>query len=136
MNPIQISIGVILIVVLLGGIWGLTRTIPLATTTTTVKTITECEIDDDCIPAEPLVGVRYLCENNVCKTKPFGNPVSCQIDSDCVPATCCHPTTCVNKDYRPDCKGMFCTMECAPNTMDCGQGKCVCADNTCQTEMI
>ena len=175
MNPIQISIGIILIIVLLGGLWGLTRTIK------------ECETDEDCIPAEPLLGTTYYCENGVCKTKPFGNPaseycvqqggeieirtnpdgsqygeclfsdgseceewpyyrgecqpgtnfpfeLSCQTDEDCIPATCCHPSTCVNKTYQPDCKGIFCSMVCAPNTMDCGQGRCVCVENTCQVE--
>jgi len=124
MNPIQISIGIILIVVLLGGLWGLTRTMK------------ECETDEECIPAEPLVGVIYSCENGVCITKPFGNPVSCQTDADCVPATCCHPTTCVNKDYQPDCKDIACTLDCRPDTMDCGQGECVCVENTCQVEWL
>jgi len=209
MNPIQISVGIILIIVLLGGLWGLTRTIK------------ECETDDDCIPSNPLVGVTYFCENGVCKTKPFGNPADmfceeqggiieirtdprpengqysvcvlpnqtecdawayyhggcdtcvtyclkqphimcvgywnitgeypncycevicassdkdfCTLNSDCVPSTCCHPDKCVNKNYQPDCKGIFCTMECRPNTMDCDQGKCVCIDNTCQVEWL
>jgi len=124
MNHIQILIGIILILALLGGLWGLTMTMK------------ECETDEECIPAEPLVGVRYLCENGVCITKPFGNPVSCQTDADCVSATCCHPEACINKDYQPDCKDIDCTMECRPNTMDCGQGKCVCLDNTCQVEWL
>ncbi len=64
MNPIHISVGIILIVVILGGLWGLTRTIK------------ECETDGNCIPTDPLVGVIYYCENGVCKTKPFGNPAS------------------------------------------------------------
>lgn len=124
MNPNQITVGIILIIVLLGGLWVLTGTIK------------ECETDEDCIPAEPLVGARYVCENGICKTKPFGNPVFCNIDDDCVPATCCHPDACVNKNYQPDCGGIACTMECRPNTMDCGQGRCVCIDNTCQVEWL
>ncbi len=124
MNPIQISIGIILIAVLLGGIWSLTRGIK------------ECETDEDCVPAQPLLGARYLCENGVCKTKPFGNPVYCESDEDCTDATCCHPTACVNKEYRPDCKAVSCTAECEPNTMDCGQGRCICLDNTCQVEWL
>ena len=137
MNSIHISVGIILIVVLLGGLYGLTRTIPPVTiTTTTVTTIKECETNEDCIPENPLVGVIYYCENGVCKIKPLGNPVFCQTDDDCVPATCCHPEACINKDYQPDCKGIVCTMECRPNTMDCGQGRCVCLDNTCQVEWL
>ena len=124
MNPIHISVGIILIIALLGGLWGLT---------TTMK---ECETDEDCIPAEPLMGARYVCENGVCETKPFGNPVYCERDEDCDKATCCHPDSCINKDYQPDCEGIACTMECAPNTMDCGQGGCVCTDNTCQVEWL
>lgn len=56
----------------------------------------------------------------------------CQADEDCVPATCCHPDDCVNLANRPDCEGIMCTMECAPNTMDCGQGYCACVDNECR----
>ena len=124
MNPFQIIVGIILIIVLLGGLWRLTRTIK------------ECEVDEDCIPENPLIGVIYFCENGVCKTKPLGNPVYCQTDNDCVPATCCHPDACINKNYQPDCKGIVCTMDCRPGTMDCGQGKCVCVDNTCQVEWL
>lgn len=66
----------------------------------------------------------------------FQYKLSCQTNTDCVPATCCHPDACVNKNYQPDCKGIFCTMECRPNTMDCDQGKCVCVENTCQVELL
>ncbi|MDI6825905.1 MAG: DUF333 domain-containing protein [Candidatus Aenigmarchaeota archaeon] len=38
--------------------------------------IQECEKDEDCIPKEPLIGVRYYCEEGICKKKPFGNPAS------------------------------------------------------------
>jgi putative hemolysin len=207
MNGIQFLIGIVLIIVLLGGLWGLT------------KNIKECETDQDCIPENPLLGVSYFCENGVCKTKPFGNPAdmfceekggkveirtdprpengqysvcilpngtecdswayyrggcdncityclkqphimcvgdwnitgeypncrcgfsctssdknSCTSNSDCVPSACCHPDKCVNKNYQPDCEGIFCTMDCKPNTMDCGQGKCICKNNVCQVE--
>ncbi len=124
MNSTQIILGAIVIMVLLGGLWILT---------TTIK---ECETDEDCIPAEPLVGARYVCEDGVCVTKPFGNPLSCQTDEDCVPAQCCHPDSCINKDYKPDCKDIACTLDCRPGTMDCGQGRCVCSDNTCQVEWL
>ena len=124
MNPIHISIGIIVIIALLGGLWW---------STTNIK---ECEKDEDCIPAEPLVGARYICEDGVCVKKPFGNPVFCESSADCVSATCCHPDACINEDYQPDCKGILCTLECRPNTMDCGQGRCVCIDNTCQVEWL
>jgi hypothetical protein len=136
MDPIHISIGIIIIIVLLGGLYGLTTTLPPITISTTTVTIKECKTNEDCIPDEPLMGVSYYCENGICKTKPLGDPLYCEIDEDCVPATCCHPDSCINKDYRPDCKGIACTMECRPNTMDCSQGKCVCVDNTCQVELL
>ena len=46
-------------------------------------------------------------------------------DVNCVPATCCHPTECVLEANAPDCSGILCSQECAPGTMDCGQGRCV-----------
>lgn len=64
-------------------------------------------------------------------TVPVSEEVECETNEDCVPAQCCHPTSCVNKELKPDCTGIFCTMECAPGTMDCGQGYCACADNKC-----
>lgn len=54
----------------------------------------------------------------------------CRSDSDCVPARCCHPTACVPKSQNPDCKGMFCTQDCRPGTLDCG-GRCACEDARC-----
>jgi len=56
----------------------------------------------------------------------------CLRDEDCVPAQCCHPTDCVNIAYKPNCKGILCTLECRPGTMDCGQGYCACVDNECK----
>ena len=55
----------------------------------------------------------------------------CKEDSDCVPADCCHSTTAVNKEYSPHCEGVACTLECAPNTLDCGQGELKCISNEC-----
>lgn len=59
----------------------------------------------------------------------------CDEDSDCVPATCCHADSCVNKDFEQDCNSIFCTMECVPDTMDCGQGYCACINNECKAVM-
>lgn len=56
----------------------------------------------------------------------------CLKDEDCVSAQCCHPTDCVNVDHKPSCKGIMCTMECRPGTMDCGQGYCACVNNECK----
>ncbi len=55
----------------------------------------------------------------------------CESDDECVAASCCHSTDAVNKDHRPDCSNVFCTMECKPGTLDCGQGEIRCIDNKC-----
>ena len=55
----------------------------------------------------------------------------CSADSDCVPAQCCHPTGTVNKNYAPDCSGVFCTAVCEPGTLDCGQGEIKCLSGKC-----
>ena len=56
----------------------------------------------------------------------------CESDRDCVPSSCCHATSCVASGYQQDCSGMFCTQECSPGTMDCGQGSCLCQNNRCK----
>jgi len=61
--------------------------------------------------------------------------VECMIDSDCVAATCCHADSCIAKENAPDCEGVFCSMECIPYTMDCGQGRCICKDHKCIAEI-
>lgn len=55
----------------------------------------------------------------------------CHRDSDCVPASCCHPTSCVPRQQRPDCSAVSCTQECRPGTLDCGQGYCDCQAGRC-----
>lgn len=122
MKFLRTTIGLVVIAALLVFLWGLIPPPPEV----------ECTTNEDCIPENPLVGVQYFCDEGICKTKPLGNPISCQKDEDCVPAQCCHPDSCINIDYRPNCEGIFCTMECRPGTMDCGQGRCACIDNTCQ----
>ena len=57
--------------------------------------------------------------------------VECRTNTDCVKATCCHADSCVAKENAPDCEGVFCSMECKPYTMDCGQGSCVCENSKC-----
>jgi len=56
----------------------------------------------------------------------------CSKDSDCVPASCCHSDSCVPAGEAPNCEGMMCSMECKPETLDCGQGSCKCIDNKCK----
>jgi hypothetical protein len=56
----------------------------------------------------------------------------CTLDSDCRPASCCHSSDAVNKDNAPSCKGILCSQQCEPNTIDCGQGKIKCLENECQ----
>ena len=55
----------------------------------------------------------------------------CQGDADCVPASCCHSDACVEKSQKPHCGNIMCTMECRPDTLDCGQGRCACKSNHC-----
>ena len=59
------------------------------------------------------------------------DPTVCKTDSDCVPAACCHPMLCTTKALAPDCSGVFCSQECVPNTLDCGQGSCLCQNGVC-----
>ena len=77
---------------------------------------------------------------NGCKEGILDNeevPVSneCQKDSDCVPASCCHADSCVPISDKPVCKGVFCTSECAPGTIDCGGG-CTCKKGTCEAYYV
>jgi hypothetical protein len=55
----------------------------------------------------------------------------CAVDTDCVRATCCHAIDSVNKENAPDCSGVICTMDCVPETLDCGQGEIQCVKNEC-----
>ncbi len=63
-----------------------------------------------------------------------GETSECSVDADCVAAQCCHPTSCVAIKDAPDCSGIGCTAVCAPGSMDCGQGHCVCVDGRCQVK--
>lgn len=55
----------------------------------------------------------------------------CSVDADCVPASCCHAASCVPAAQKPDCTDVMCTMQCAPDTMDCG-GRCACEAGSCK----
>ena len=50
----------------------------------------------------------------------------------CVSASCCHPKECVLESEAPNCSGVFCSMNCVPETMDCGQGHCGIIDGECE----
>jgi hypothetical protein len=67
--------------------------------------------------------------------KGVGEKYSCNKDSDCVPEQCCHPTSCVNKDFKPNCEGILCSMICE-GPIDCGAGRCACVDNKCKVEKL
>lgn len=56
----------------------------------------------------------------------------CSVDSECVPVQCCHADEAVNKENAPDCKGILCTAECVPETLDCGQGSLQCVKGQCE----
>ncbi len=56
----------------------------------------------------------------------------CTVDADCVPAECCHAKSAVHQNFAADCSETFCTMECAPETLDCGQGEVKCVEGVCQ----
>ena len=56
----------------------------------------------------------------------------CTEDSDCVPAACCHATGAINQENAPDCSGTLCTMNCEPETLDCGQGEIQCISGSCE----
>jgi len=49
----------------------------------------------------------------------------------CVPDSCCHPSGCVPLGEEQDCDSVFCTQECAPGTLDCGQGTCEYINKEC-----
>ena len=66
-----------------------------------------------------------------CNATGEGDRDYCETVDDCVPEQCCHPTSCVNKDYTMNCTGLGCTDECKEDTMDCGCGTCTCIDNKC-----
>ena len=51
---------------------------------------------------------------------------------ECVPASCCHADSCVLEENAPNCSGRICTMDCRPETMDCGQGYCEFVKGSCE----
>ncbi|MBS3169742.1 hypothetical protein J4210_04615 [Candidatus Woesearchaeota archaeon] len=55
----------------------------------------------------------------------------CSVSADCVPDACCHAAGAVNAPFAPDCSDTLCTLECRPETLDCGFGKIQCVKNAC-----
>ena len=53
-------------------------------------------------------------------------------EEECVPASCCHATECVLESEAPNCSRSFCSMNCEPDTLDCGQAKCEYIDDKCE----
>jgi hypothetical protein len=60
---------------------------------------------------------------------------TCKSDGDCVPAECCHPKGCSSRSLAPSCAATMCTMNCAPQSLDCGGGTCFCHDGECAARM-
>jgi hypothetical protein len=71
---------------------------------------------------------KSLIDNN----NQIDNTLTCRTDSDCVPQGCCHSKSCVNKEYKSNCFDVLCSMNCEPNSLDCGQGSCQCINNQCE----
>jgi putative hemolysin len=74
----------------------------------------------------------YIGECN--KSSSLGK-IECFKDSDCVASTCCHATSCVARAVAPNCSSRYCTLDCKPNTLDCGQASCLCVNNKCSTSL-
>ena len=55
----------------------------------------------------------------------------CSADAQCVPVQCCHAADAVNEQYGPNCRGLLCTAECVPGTIDCRQGSIKCISGEC-----
>ena len=66
------------------------------------------------------------------QNKTAQNKDVCFSDADCVKDSCCHASGCIAIGKAPKCEGVLCSQECAPETLDCGQGSCRCANNRCE----
>jgi len=82
-----------------------------------------------------LIGIIYLImkvQDSFIKTPKV---LECESDSDCIPNSCCHSSSCTNINNAPDCGGIFCSQECVKNTLDCGQGSCICNQGKCEVKL-
>ncbi|WP_437865171.1 hypothetical protein [Sorangium sp. So ce363] len=76
-------------------------------------------------PAAAPMGERIVVGSDPCKS-----------DADCVPVCACHAAACIAKATAPMCdRGLMCTQECRPGTMDCGGG-CLCQGGRCAARLI
>ncbi|WP_437897857.1 hypothetical protein [Sorangium sp. So ce124] len=76
-------------------------------------------------PAAAPMGERIVVGSDPCKS-----------DADCVPVCACHAAACIAKATAPTCdRGLMCTQECRPGTMDCGGG-CLCQGGRCAARLI
>src|SRR3989344_868300 len=56
---------------------------------------------------------------------------SCNQDSDCVKGQCCHPSSCINKEFKQECgEDAICTALCA-RCIDCR-----CVNNKCTSKPV
>lgn len=58
--------------------------------------------------------------------------VECVNDKECTANKCCHADEAVSVENAPNCESVFCTMDCQPGTLDCGQGEVKCVNNKCE----
>ncbi|VVB78154.1 Uncharacterised protein [uncultured archaeon] len=54
----------------------------------------------------------------------------CETDNECVASACCHPSSCVRIEKKPECSNRFCTMDCE-GPLDCQAGHCGCINGKC-----
>jgi len=73
-------------------------------------------------------------ENGLEKNKTVMNVLENYMEESCVPTSCCHATSCINENLKPNCSNILCTMECKPGTMDCGAGNCKWNNGNCEVE--
>jgi len=94
------------------------------------ETVCECSG----ILIKPKCPLHFLCDSGsyYCLLGKCGECQNLEVELDCVPAQCCHPTSCIDKKFAPDCTGVPCTLECSPGTMDCGAGYCARINGVCQ----
>lgn len=82
-----------------------------------------------------IIGALFFLVASNDKNESFNEPVkdenSCVYDSDCIKDSCCHASGCAAAENAPECLGIVCSQECAPGTLDCGQGSCKCINNKC-----
>jgi hypothetical protein len=83
-----------------------------------------CTMDAKACPDGSYVGrIAPNCEFATC-------PTGCKTDLDCVPKQCCHPTSCINKEFKGVCN-LACTASCE-GPIDCNVGSCKCLEGSCE----